>query len=120
MGLQVSSMTDPSNSAAPLTVLPETPARKGQTALSWLVIAGVVSLILALPYLRPVPSEAGPAGNPSEWAVRLQSRWVVGFAGAGQDKQAMLSMLRMLDTGPIEQRLDYVILTGELAGPQQA
>src|SRR5438105_59743 len=110
-------MTDPSNSPSPLAVLSDTPRHKGHTVLSWLVIAGLVGLILVLPYLHPAPSEAGPAGNPSEWAIRLQLRYVVGFAKASQDKQGILGMAKMLDTGPVEQRVDYVILTGELAGP---
>ena len=50
----------------------------------------------------------------------LYARYLVGMAGLTGNKEAAIAQLKSLEQGPVEQRLAFAILAGELEGPKQA
>jgi membrane protease YdiL (CAAX protease family) len=95
---------------------PPPPPRRGRPLIAWLVIAAAVGFVLFRNYSTP----SGGAGA-SEDAIELQGRSLVGeveirlASGAAMYQQA-----QALNRGPTAQRLRFVVLAGELKGPQEA
>jgi membrane protease YdiL (CAAX protease family) len=111
----------------PLEVLPVEPARKGQPIIAWAVIALVVCSILGLHAYQAWREsrlvEQGPVrvDERSLVLLRVQARYFVGAAQIlkGASKE-LYPQARGLNTGSIDQRLAFITLAGELAGPKEA
>src|SRR5229473_2836387 len=113
-------MSDASDSPSPLTVVPVEPERKGQALLAWLVIAGLVGLIIRLQMIRPAKEEAADSGHRAIWFVKMQGRYLVGAADLFGNREKFYPQTTALNTGPIDQRLIFVIVSGELGEPKRA
>jgi membrane protease YdiL (CAAX protease family) len=116
-------MTDPADvpDLLPPPAPPEPrPGKVGHPLAAWLIIAVLVGVIVWHPWDSPIAS--GGREHLDEVLLRLQGRYVVGAAGLfGQKERAQLyGQLKSLDTGPVGQRLRFIALAGELAGPEEA
>jgi membrane protease YdiL (CAAX protease family) len=120
-------MTDPDDSPdlLPLTEpaeLPPPPRKKGHPLLAWAVIVGVVAFLLWRSWATRQAAGEDRGERASSIVLRLQGRYVVGAAGfvpAG-DRKKLYDQLTSLNTGPVRQRLRFVVLAGELQGPDEA
>lgn len=98
-------------------------ARLG-TVVAWSIILGLVLWAT----LRETVDRGRPDGDKGALSLllmRAQAQYVVGaqelFGGLSQPEASNLSsQVRALDTGPVAQRLRYVVLVGELNGPTEA
>jgi membrane protease YdiL (CAAX protease family) len=118
-------MTDPSADCPSLANSPVMQAPRGHWFLAWLVIVGLVALIIwmqtvVLPRLRPNPQEQNAAAPHADTIPRLQLRLLVGAGQLEGQRDKLLQQAGIFDTGPVEQRLCYVVSVGELASPRQA
>jgi membrane protease YdiL (CAAX protease family) len=103
---------------------PSAPPRKGWPLLAWLVIVAAVAFILWR------YETAGPLDRQRYDLVtmRLVGRYLVGvaqlqerFQGAqSSGRELLYKELRDLDRGTYPQRLRFVVLAGELRGPDEA
>lgn len=85
--------------------------------LCWLIIMGIAAL-LAWRASRPREHSGERA---AQRAIELQGRYLVALSGLAKSDRAQFGRaLRTLNTGPVEQRLRYVVLVGDLLGPQDA
>jgi membrane protease YdiL (CAAX protease family) len=112
------SYTDKSPSPLPPTEpAPPPPPRRGQAWLAWLVIVGACLLVA---WRAARASKAREEDN-APFMVEVQARYLVGVADLSKysGKQAY-EQLRGLDRGDYGQRLRFIILAGELAGPDEA
>jgi membrane protease YdiL (CAAX protease family) len=105
------------------TSLPESlprltaPVRRGRPLLAWLVIAGIVGFILWRAAI-----EAAPGRQAVELIMmEVQARNLVGLATlTGQRDANFYEQAKALNRGPYDQRLRFIALAGELAGPAEA
>jgi membrane protease YdiL (CAAX protease family) len=101
-----------------------TPPRRGRlifTLLAWIVIIGLAGLLIYLPIRRTRGESAAEGSAPSLLAVRLLGRYYVGAESLTHTRDPrLLDQARQLDTGPPDQRWRYIVLTGELGGPDAA
>jgi membrane protease YdiL (CAAX protease family) len=105
------------------TAIPVAPQKKGRPVLAWIVIVALVGLIVWQHNAAP------PAGSSESVAedidVRIMGRYLVGLKDlsklAGKDiSKELYDSAKSLNTGPLDRRLRFVVLAGELAGPQEA
>src|SRR5262245_40237850 len=113
----------------PLTVVPVTPQKKGRPFLAWTVIVVAVLFIVLLHnevgWFRDLARVLDPGADASEGSdaassmvMRMQARYLVGAADwLPIYRQPLYAQARAWNTGPVEERLRYVVLAGELAGP---
>jgi membrane protease YdiL (CAAX protease family) len=94
--------------------------------VAWLVIiglaAGVVFFHSSPP--PPPPAEAAPGeGGVTPMILEMQGRYVVGATSilpGEKERKQLYEQMKALNTGPVDQRLRFIILAGELAGPEEA
>jgi membrane protease YdiL (CAAX protease family) len=92
------------------------PAPRGHPLIAWAVILLVV---VGLFVLRLVYHPA--AGEEEFDSFELQARALVGAASLGpQTPEIYSAQVKELDRGSVGQRLRFVVLAGELAGPTEA
>jgi membrane protease YdiL (CAAX protease family) len=93
---------------------------RGHPILAWIVIVLVCSsMVLVLPEIRPTRPEVDQA-RLSFVINSLYARYLVGMAGLFGDKKAALAQIEALNRGPVEDRWAFIVLVGELRGPEQA
>ena len=110
------------------TVLPRypipPPRKRGVAWLAWIVILLIVAFEVfgprLLQRLRPSPQRAAEKDHIDTLLTELQVRFLVGVAELSGDRHAVLAQARSLNTGPIDQRLPYIVLAGDLEGPGEA
>ncbi len=99
----------------------ETPRRRGNAFVAWLIIIPLVALPTVLRHFSPRERQAAAADAASAVALELQGRLLVGLTQVSGNRELTYQQLKAsLDTGPVEQRLRFVVLAGELAGPKEA
>ncbi|TMQ33512.1 MAG: hypothetical protein E6K70_12705 [Planctomycetota bacterium] len=122
-------MADPNDYSEALTVLPAWPLdavpavperRKGQPVIAWIVIFLCCAFILATHYLPDLKNKNLQEGGPTSTVVELQARYLVGAGELLNARPAMYAQAKALDTGPVEQRLRFIVVAGELVGPDEA
>jgi membrane protease YdiL (CAAX protease family) len=104
-----------------VTALPAGPQKKGHTLLAWIAIVLLVCLVLWLHMVSP-PGAVKPSGPGLDVRLmQMSARYLVGakelFGIPGKD---LHDQAKGMNTGRVEQRLGFVILTGELDGPAEA
>jgi membrane protease YdiL (CAAX protease family) len=101
------------------------PLRKGRPLLAWLIILAVVAFILGR-YQNADPLEQQRYDLVT---MRLQSRYLVGLAeleerflgGKNNEREQLYKQAQSsLDRGAYPQRLRFVVLAGDLKGPEEA
>jgi membrane protease YdiL (CAAX protease family) len=99
------------------------PHRKGWALIAWIVILPLVGFVVVAQELEkrlPAGADEG-AEHTEEIMARMQGRYLVGARGApGVRGEDLLDQARDLNHGSVGQRLRFVILTGELIGPEKA
>jgi membrane protease YdiL (CAAX protease family) len=115
-------MPEPDLPPEPLLALPVEPVRRGRPVLAWIAIVLLVVLMVGM-QMAPAPSAAPETGDQAALVlVQLQGRLLVGAAaleGKEQSKE-LFAQAESLNHGPLDQRLRFLVLAGELAGPQEA
>ena len=107
--------------------LPEvTPIKRGHPIVAWLAI---IAIVVAVPFLRGLRTSEEQSANQKDrlslLVLKMQSKFFLGaseFARAS-DPNAAKSLAEKavaLNTGPLDQRLCYVVLVGDLAGFEYA
>ena len=105
------------------TAIPVAPQKKGQPVLAWVVIVVLVGLIV---WQHTAAPPASSAAATEDVDMRIIGRYLVGLkdlaklVGEEVGEKPYESAKKSLDTGPVDRRLRFVALTGELAGPIQA
>jgi membrane protease YdiL (CAAX protease family) len=105
------------------TAIPVEPRKKGQPVLAWIVIIALVGTIVFMHTASP-SAEATVATEDMD--VRIMGRIFVGMndlykqAGKSVGEKLFEAAKNDLDTGPLDRRLRFVVLAGELAGPAEA
>lgn len=97
------------------------PVRRGRPLLAWLVICAAVAFILWR-YSTVTPLEKQRYDLVT---IRLQGRYLVGtelfFGGSDSGREQLYSEAKQtLNRGTYAQRLRFVVLAGELKGPDEA
>jgi membrane protease YdiL (CAAX protease family) len=121
-------MPDTVTDSPPPEPIPAPPRKRGLAWLAWIVILLVVvfevfgASILRHLHLRLRPGAARTAEKEHVDTLQtdLQVRALVGFAELSGDRKAVLVQAHSLNTGPLDQRLPYIVLVGDLGGPDQA
>src|SRR5262245_31968142 len=105
----------------PTVLLVEPPPRRGHPVIAWLVILTFALAAIGLSFLRPLQKVAASKDQANLLVLELQARYMVGLTSLmGQKDPNLLKQIQVLNTGSISQRLRYVVLAGEVAGPAQA
>jgi membrane protease YdiL (CAAX protease family) len=112
----------PAAGLAPESAAP--PRRRGVAWLAWVVILLVVGFEVLGPRLllrfRGPPAGPDPRVRADVFVTQLQVRYIVGVARLMGADKGMSGQAALLNTGPIDQRLPYVVLVGDLDGPDEA
>jgi membrane protease YdiL (CAAX protease family) len=101
------------------------PPRRGWAILAWPVILVVVVLAIIAGRLPRAAEVNGDEDQVGLVVMELQARYLLGAAEftaglGGGDRASMYEQAKALNTGSIEQRLRFIVLAGELAGPAEA
>jgi membrane protease YdiL (CAAX protease family) len=91
------------------------PPRRGRPLIAWLVIAAAVAFVLLRSAFAPSGSRAAPTDT-----MELQGQTLVGGDHSGAQGRALYEQAKQLNRGPTAQRLQFVVLAGELKGPGEA
>jgi membrane protease YdiL (CAAX protease family) len=103
-----------------LTVLPAEPGRRGYPVIAWSFILVIVAGIVVLQTIRP------PRGGPeikedtALVTMQLQARYLVGAASLLGSNPTFYTQAQTMNVGTVDQRLRFIALAGELAGPNEA
>jgi membrane protease YdiL (CAAX protease family) len=94
---------------------------QGQTMAAWIVITLAVAAAIALAQFGREELSGGPEDPVGNVLMEIQGRYMVGAAELLGQGQALFDQAKtQLNIGTVGQRQRFVILTAELAGPQQA
>jgi membrane protease YdiL (CAAX protease family) len=103
----------------PLPVAP--PRKRGVAWLAWIVILLVVGFEVFWPRLRPRRHKAAGEDRAQQVLDALQARQIIGMGEVlGQRATLYAEAKKTLDTGPVADRLRFVVVAGELMGPAEA
>src|SRR5262245_50055994 len=92
---------------------------KAHPLLAWIVVLLVVVGVVILQQDRPVPGQEAEAAAGLDQEV-MECRVYLGLSEWLGEGSKWLENLKHLNKGDVRQRLRFVILTGELAGPRDA
>jgi membrane protease YdiL (CAAX protease family) len=94
--------------------------RRGRPFIAWLVISLCVGFTIVMQMRRSAPTEDGDSDQ-GLMVMQVQARYLIGTAEIlKQGGQDIARQAAQLNTGPVGQRLRYIVLLGELAGPEKA
>jgi hypothetical protein len=100
---------------------PPPPPKRGVAWLAWVVIALVVGFELLWPHFRPTPKKDAGDEAARRVLADVQAREIVGMAEfVGQRSTFYAEAKKNLDTGPVPDRLRFIVVAGELEGPAEA
>jgi membrane protease YdiL (CAAX protease family) len=104
----------------------EPPGRQGHPLLAWLAILLMVGLVVARQFMPAVAGEGRGESQIGLMLVEMQGKYIVATADFMRqfDPKAvpgdLLEQARALNTGSFGQRVRFVVLAGELKGPEAA
>src|SRR5262245_52379156 len=95
---------------------------RGHPVIAWFFILLIVGGIVFAANHRPSALKGPESKDNAQLIVQeLQARYLVGATRlVGKSDPSLMQNARMLDIGPLPQRLRFVALVGELSGPQEA
>ena len=97
------------------------PAPSGHPIIAWTIILALVLFIVFAPRRKPDAPDRVAGGRIGRTVMELQCQYLVGAAEMpGADGAQFFQQSQNLNTGPIDNRLCFVILAGELAGASEA
>jgi membrane protease YdiL (CAAX protease family) len=102
---------------------PPAPRKRGWPVTAWVVILLLTAFVTLHQMLRK--ESAGGVAQENEMGlvlVQMQARYLVGLASfpMGRGEAALYEQAKAYNTGPLPQRLRFIALAGELAGPEEA
>ncbi len=101
----------------------EAPRRVGYPLIAWLVIIAVVVFLITRPRGEDVEGGRAARNSSALIVMELQGKYIVGVTQMqlpGLDGEKLYEEAKQLNTGPLENRLAFVVLAGELVGPDEA
>jgi membrane protease YdiL (CAAX protease family) len=106
------------------TAIPALPQKKGWPVLAWIVIVLLVALVLRMHAAAP-QGEATAAESSDLRTMEIQARLLVGVkdllnAPANAPGENLYAHAQAMNAGSVEQRLRFIVVAGELAGPAEA
>jgi membrane protease YdiL (CAAX protease family) len=105
---------------------PDTPtdtrrAPRGHPVLAWLVIILVVGFVTLAPLVLQEDKWSQTSDSIGAVMDVGQARFLLGLRKLGTESpQEEVQLLHKLDSGPVDRRLRYIVLAGELKGPRPA
>ncbi|HZT82505.1 MAG TPA: hypothetical protein VFA26_19915, partial [Gemmataceae bacterium] len=113
--------TEAAPSAEPVPPTPPLPPRRGVAWLAWLVILLVVGFEVVWPHLRRARERVGGPDTAERVLAEVQVRQVVGWADLFDNRPLLYAEAKKsMDTGPVADRLRFLVVAGELQGPGEA
>ena len=95
--------------------------KKGFAWVAWIVIILLVATIFGLQIFRSSRKAEAGEDRAALVLMRIQAQYMVGAAEMpGQSKELLYAQAKPLNTGPVSQRLRFVVVAGELSGPAEA
>ena len=91
--------------------------RRSWAWLAWIVIIGLSAFMV---FGRRGATDREEKGDLPEILMRVQGRYLVGFNAIFHQKAIYESSVKTLRQGGVDQRLRFVVLANELAGPKEA
>jgi membrane protease YdiL (CAAX protease family) len=119
-------MPDPLAQPVPPEPAAAPPRKRGAAWLAWVVILLVVGFeVFGVPLMQRLRPGAGAAIAAKDRVdlllTELQVRYIIGASQLTGGGQALyVQAQRSLNTGPIDQRLPFIVLAGDLDGPDEA
>jgi membrane protease YdiL (CAAX protease family) len=109
----------------PLPAVPVNTQKIGRPILAWVLILAVVGFTIWENQGGSTEQAIASREQTDLLLFRTQARIMIGMAELlgslpGQNKAVVYGQAKALDTGPVDQRLRFVVLAGELAGPEEA
>jgi len=93
----------------------------GHPFIAWLLILAFAGLAIVTQTQRRGATAEDTLGELQRNVLRIQGQYLVAAAHTpGMSRKQLYEGARPLDTGPLPQRLAFVVLAGELAGPAEA
>jgi membrane protease YdiL (CAAX protease family) len=106
---------------APPPPLPPVPPKRGLVWLAWLVIGLIIGFELIWPRVRPRRERTGEQDTAQRVLADIQVRQTVGWAELFGERSLVYHQAKQsLDTGPVDDRLRFLVVAGELQGPGEA
>ena len=97
------------------------PRKKGWTILSWLAIIGLVAFLALYDRPREAPGVLDEKPGIETILFELQTRYLIGAGNFLPDNaKELYQQAKMLERGALEQRLRFIVVAGEMAGPDEA
>lgn len=93
----------------------------GYPIVAWIIILALVMLMVFAPRSEPEAADPVAGGGIGQTVMEMQSKYLVGAAEMpGGDGAQFFQQAQALNTGPIDNRLRFVVLAGELADASEA
>src|SRR5207253_1714767 len=111
----------PVEGPSPLTAEPVTARRRGHPLIAWIVIWLCIGFVL-WEHHRPQQVKQGEQVGETlgELALKSQGKVLLGTAALIDHRTQIYESAKVLNTGPIDQRLRFLVLAAEFAGPEEA
>ncbi|HKI35412.1 MAG TPA: type II CAAX endopeptidase family protein [Gemmataceae bacterium] len=95
--------------------------KRGVAWLAWVVILLVVGFELLWPHVRPARGRAGGQDTARRVLADIQVRQIVGWGELFDNRPLLyVEAKKSMDTGPVADRLRFLVVAGELQGPGEA
>jgi membrane protease YdiL (CAAX protease family) len=102
-------------------LLDEAPRPRGHPVIAWLAIVLLVGIAVVLTDARPASKDPQGKNHVALLLMQMQGRYIVGAASLlGHSDPSFYRQVQALNVGPVPERLRFVVLAGELAGPKEA
>lgn len=114
-------MLDPTSEPQPTPWSTPSELPRGRPLIAWVVIVLFVAGVTSLQFIRARVRDSGTNDRIGVALMTMQGRYMVGAANfPGVSRLDLYKEAVSLNTGPIDRRLRFVTLAGELAGPAEA
>lgn len=120
-------MIDETNTLESVLPVTEPTPPRGHSLLAWVLIIGLVVFSVVMARRRSEQKGEHEVEVETDTLIEMQARMLVGAEAlaeqekdTGPARQMIAGQITGLDTGPVSQRLRYIVLVGELDGPEKA
>lgn len=94
--------------------------RRARPLVAWAVILALVAVTVTLQTVRARATDRTGESRAGRLMDELQGRYFVGAADVQHSGESFLPQVRTMTTGPVNRRLRFIVLAGELGGPTHA
>jgi len=97
------------------------PTPHGHPLIAWTIILALVLFMVFAPRSQPAAAAPVEGGGMGRTVMEMQCKYLVGAAEMpGVERAQFFQQAQALNTGPIDNRLRFVVIAGELAGASEA